>query len=87
MTQFDKRLKFFYANPVMFPEWLGASRNAIGVNLDDPRRKSTDVWFFIVKDKKYSITREKAEIWGRKYIVPGNQPMPHLIPIEQFNTV
>lgn len=85
MSKVMTKNKFFYAIPKLFPNWDYPSRSAIGLNLDDFRGKGSPVYRFIVKGKMYSISAEKAEKLGRKYITPFPSKLPHLIPIEEFD--
>lgn len=84
MAAFQKRDKFFYASPSLFPKWDYPSRLAIGMKLDDFKARNAPVFSFLVKGTMYQIERDKAFTLGKKYILPFGT-LPNLIPLEEFS--
>lgn len=85
-NHFQKRNKFFYVIPELFPEWEYESRMAIGMNFGDFKALNAPVFRFKIKGKTYEIEREKALELGNKYKLPDGFLLPNLIPMEEFTT-
>lgn len=86
MSNYQKRDKFFYALPRLFPNWDYPTRNAIGMKLDDFWAKDADKYRFLVKGKMYEIAKEKAHILGNKFSLRFGS-LPNIIPLDEFEIV
>ena len=77
------RKKWFYAVPAIYPFWPYESRLAIGIKLEDAEYRNSPIFRFKVKGTIYEISRDKANILGRKYVMAGGM-LPNLLPKEEF---
>ena len=78
--------KLFWAVPALYPNWPYNDRRAIGYHLDKSYSRNEPIYRFEHKGMVYEISREKAQIVGRKYLCPGGV-CPNLLPIAAMDRV
>lgn len=79
----DLRNTFFYGGPSIFKDWPEGVKLGIGFNLEDARYREKNTYTATIDGITYSIPRDKAVFWGRKFDL-GRGKMPNIIPINQF---
>lgn len=83
---YQQRDKFFYAPPIIFPDWPYPSRYAIGMRFADFKAIGSAYFRFEVRGILYSIERGKALKLGEKYKIASGY-LPNLIPLEEFEII
>lgn len=83
---YQDRDKFFYALPHLFPTWPYADRRAIGMKLDDFWASEDNMYRFKVNGDLYEISRGKALLLGKKYVLPFGR-LPNIIPLAEFTRI
>ena len=78
--------KLFWAPEKTYPNWPYKDRRAVGYHLDKSYSRNESIYRFQYKDMVYEISREKAQILGRKFQCFGGV-CPHLIPIAEMDRV